>query len=637
MQYFRRFSLIRSTFRFISSVTVDVNSSTTQHELNEINKLMRTYNTTETPIRTVALFEWMLNIINIKPDFNCYLNIIRACGELDNINVCKKIQQFIENDQTLQINEYHQLQIKLIYMYAKIRNIEQAEKIFQRAKSAKGIPIDISLFGTMFKGYNMNGQPSKTVELYENEILNNKTIELDAIAATCVLTACSDCQRLDIGEYIHDEVLRLDLLNPPNLRLATSIMNMYCNCGSIDRAQEIFNQSLPIVDRIAYSSLMKTYLSINQPVQVLRLFEQSKSSSIRSDPVLYLNVINASNQLGLMHQAEYIHRLIPSHMIENNLLLIRGLIDMHSNCLHLTEAHRLFNLLEQKDNNSLASLLHGYAINGHGQQALNLFEKVKSELIFNEQVYKEILRACAFTGDLVDEARGIYQTIPDTYKTSQVAAAMVSILARASLFDQVESFIHQNKPRLQKAYHLWSAVFMVCYHAKNVEYAKSIYDEIIDDPLLSLLFADMTNSLPSNEIINYFRQEKPGICWTEIKHDDKSNYIIHEFQDNPLSENSELNIVINELKSVDVHWKTFENDLKELFCGHTATRLAIVKNLISTPPNTTIRLAKTKSTCHLCHEGIKQLSLLKKRDIILRDNIRVHHFHNGKCSCRDQF
>ncbi|CAF3866526.1 unnamed protein product [Rotaria magnacalcarata] len=588
MQYFRRFSLIRSTFRFISSVTVDVNPSTAKNELNEINKLMIAYNTTETPIRTVALFEWMLNIINLKPDFNCYLNIIRACGELDNINVCKKIQQFIENDRTLQINEYHQLQIKLIYMYAKVRNIEQAEKIFQKVKSTKGIPIDVSLFGTMFKGYNMNGQSNKTIELYENEILNKKTIELDVIAATCVLAACSDCQRLDIGEYIHDEVLRLDLLNPPNLRLATAIMNMYCNCGSIDRAQELFNQSLPIADRIAYTSLMKTYLSINQPTQVLRLFEQSKSSSIKSDPIFYLNVINASNQLGLMNQAENIHRSTPSHMIAYSLLLVRGLIDMHSHCLHLTEAHRLFSLLEQKDNNSLASLLHGYAINGQGQQALNLFEKV-------------------------------------------------SILARASLFDEVESFIHQNKSRLQNTYDLWSAVFIVCYHSKNVEYAKSIYDKIIDDPFLSLLFADMTNSVPSNEIINYFRQEKPGKCWTEIKHDDKSNYIIHEFQDNQLSENSELNTVINELKSVDVHWKTFENDLKELFCGHTATRLAIAKNLMSTPPNTTIQLTKTKSTCHLCHEGIKQLSVLKKRDIILRDNVRVHHFHSGKCSCRDQF
>ena len=69
----------------------------------------------------------------------------------------------------------------------------------------------------------MNGLPNKTIELYENEILNKKTIELDAIAATCVLTACSDCHRLDLGEYVHDEVVRLDLLNPPNLRLATAV------------------------------------------------------------------------------------------------------------------------------------------------------------------------------------------------------------------------------------------------------------------------------------------------------------------------------------------------------------------------------------------------------------------------------
>ncbi|MCC7159831.1 MAG: hypothetical protein IT281_09855 [Ignavibacteria bacterium] len=213
----------------------------------------------------------------------------------------------------------------------------------------------------------------------------------------------------------------------------SKIMNMYCNCGSIDRAQELFDQLLPIVDRIAYSSLMKTYLSINQPTQVLRLFEQSKSSSIKSDPILYLNVINACNQLGLMNQAEYIHRSIPSHMIEYNLLLIRSLIDMHSHCLHLNEANRLFSLLEQKDNNSLASLLHGYAINGQGQEALSLFEKCKSDLILNEQVYKAILYACAYTGDLVNEAWEIYKTIPDIYKTPQVAATMVNIFTDMKL------------------------------------------------------------------------------------------------------------------------------------------------------------------------------------------------------------
>jgi hypothetical protein len=66
--------------------------------------------------------------------------------------------------------------------------------------------------------YNMNGQPEKTIKLYQNEVF-----ELDAISATCILNAASDCHRLDIGEYVHNEVKRLKLLDPPNIRLATAV------------------------------------------------------------------------------------------------------------------------------------------------------------------------------------------------------------------------------------------------------------------------------------------------------------------------------------------------------------------------------------------------------------------------------
>jgi len=152
MQFFRRFSLIRASFRFLSSSNTNVTPSTTEKELYEINKLMKTYNNSHVPIRTLALFEWMLNITHVKPDFISYLQVIRACGELNNLPICQKIHQFISNDQTLQANDYRQLQIKLIYMYAKIQHIELAEEIFQQAKAMKNLPVDISLFGTMFKG-----------------------------------------------------------------------------------------------------------------------------------------------------------------------------------------------------------------------------------------------------------------------------------------------------------------------------------------------------------------------------------------------------------------------------------------------------------------------------------------------------
>jgi hypothetical protein len=152
MQYFRRLSLIRSSFRLISSSIVNVTPSTTENELSEISKLMKNYNTSHVPIRTLALFEWMLNITKLKPDFSCYLHIIRACGELNNLNACQKLHQFIEKDQTLQSNEYDHLQIKLLYMYAKTKHIDLAEQIFQQAKARNNPQLNAILFGTMFKG-----------------------------------------------------------------------------------------------------------------------------------------------------------------------------------------------------------------------------------------------------------------------------------------------------------------------------------------------------------------------------------------------------------------------------------------------------------------------------------------------------
>lgn len=68
--------------------------------------------------------------------------------------------------------------------------------------------------------YNMNGQAEKTIELY-----NNERFQLDAISATCLLNATSNCHRLDIGENVYNEVKRLKLLHPPNIRLTTAVKN----------------------------------------------------------------------------------------------------------------------------------------------------------------------------------------------------------------------------------------------------------------------------------------------------------------------------------------------------------------------------------------------------------------------------
>jgi hypothetical protein len=152
MQFFRCYPKIRTSFRCVSTFIVNTNSSTIENELNQINQLMQNYNDTHVPIRTYALFQWMIHVINIQPNFASYLHIIHACNLLKNNNACRTIHHWINKDTKLSPSAYRQLRIKLIYMYARTEQIQLAEELFQQAKDDKHSSIDALLFGTIFKG-----------------------------------------------------------------------------------------------------------------------------------------------------------------------------------------------------------------------------------------------------------------------------------------------------------------------------------------------------------------------------------------------------------------------------------------------------------------------------------------------------
>ncbi|KAK1553995.1 hypothetical protein Q3G72_006366 [Acer saccharum] len=78
-----------------------------------------------------------------------------------------------------------------------------------------------------------------------------------------------------------------------------------------------------------------------------------------------------------------------------------------------------------------------------------------------------------------------------------------------------------------------------------------------------------------------------------------------------------------------------DQEAKEKALMYHSERLAIAYGLISTRPGTTLRIIKNLRICGDCHNFVKILSSIEKREIIVRDNKRFHHFKDGKCSCRD--
>lgn len=76
-------------------------------------------------------------------------------------------------------------------------------------------------------------------------------------------------------------------------------------------------------------------------------------------------------------------------------------------------------------------------------------------------------------------------------------------------------------------------------------------------------------------------------------------------------------------------------DEQKISRAYHSERLAIAFGLISTAPQTPLRISQSHRLCSDCHNLIKFVSRVTKREIIVRDGSRFHHFKLGVCSCGD--
>ncbi|KAK8638585.1 hypothetical protein V6N13_137002 [Hibiscus sabdariffa] len=76
-------------------------------------------------------------------------------------------------------------------------------------------------------------------------------------------------------------------------------------------------------------------------------------------------------------------------------------------------------------------------------------------------------------------------------------------------------------------------------------------------------------------------------------------------------------------------------EFKEESLWYHSEKIALAFGLLALPAGAPVRIKKNLRTCGDCHTVMKLVSEILKREIIVRDVNRFHHFRNGLCSCRD--
>lgn len=133
----------------------------------------------------------------------------------------------------------------------------------------------------------------------------------------------------------------------------------------------------------------------------------------------------------------------------------------------------------------------------------------------------------------------------------------------------------------------------------------------------------------------------PGYSWVEVQNK------IHVFSvgdcSHPESERiyaylEELDLELKKdgyVSSTKLVLHDVEEEEKEHMLKYHSEKLAVAFGILTIPSGRPIRVIKNLRVCEDCHNAIKHISKIAKRQIILRDSNRFHHFSEGSCSCGD--
>lgn len=200
---------------------------------------------------------------------------------------------------------------------------------------------------------------------------------------------------------------------------------------------------------------------------------------------------------------------------------------------------------------------------------------------------------------------------------------------------------------------VWRALLGACVSHNNVELGKLSAQRVLDmephDDATHVLLSNLYANAKKWYNVAFVRKsmkkkgvkKEPGLSWIE------NQGMVHYFAVGDTS-HPDMKLISGMLEWLNMKtWRSgfvpdcsavlrqVENDEKERLLWLHSERLALAFGLIRTPSRSQIRIIKNLRICVDCHAAMKFVSKIVKRDILVRDMNRFHHFQDGICSCGD--
>ncbi|KAJ1701343.1 hypothetical protein LUZ63_001122 [Rhynchospora breviuscula] len=608
------------------------------------NLLLRAYTDSNLHDQALSLYFHLLGSSpgtypQLEPDRFTFPPVIKSCCYLCDVEAGVRIHKDAER---LGLVGDLAISNALVFMYGKCGDVAAAQKVFD-GMSERNVVSWTAMIGCLGR----NGRREEGFWLFkrmmEQGIRPNRATFLNVIPC-----AVNGEEADELYSFVIRNGLQFDLA------VQNAMVGMFVRCRKVRFARQMFDR-MPVKDLVSWSSMIEGYGQNDMYLEALQLFRDMSMLGVKPDSVTVLGVIRAcaNSMLSCLTHARFIHGFVIRNFLDKNLVSETALVDLYVKRGSLTYARRIFDQMEERSLVSWSTMISGYGMHGRGTDALLLFETMRGLVRVRPDhiVFVSVLSACSHAG-LIDEGWRYFSSMTSEYgimPRTEHYACMVDLLGRAGKLKEANEFIE--KMPITPDSSVWGSLLGACRIHRNAKLAEIAAKELFRlDPensgryvLLSNIFSSLGKGKEADKVKGLMRRKgvkrNDGFTVIEVKNR------VYKFLvgDKTKPQSSQIYVELEKLMARIKHegyvpdtnfaLHDVEEETKERSLAMHSEKLAIVFGLMNSAPGSVIRIHKNLRVCGDCHNATEYISKVTKREIVVRDSHRFHHFKDGLCSC----
>jgi pentatricopeptide repeat protein len=225
----------------------------------------------------------------ISLDKFTFVPVLNACASLRSVEEGKWVHEHIirsgfESDLFVAS--------ALVDMYTKCGSMNDASRVFNQMPSR-----DVVSWNVMILGHVKCGQSQKVLELFRR--MQCEGVPPSYFTFMWVLNACGNVVVLDEGRWAHTQIL--DAGCEDNMFVASSLVNMYAKCRSMDDAWRVFNK-MASHDVGSWNALLQGVAMHGHGMEAVAHVERMCKEGVKANIVTFVCLLSACSHAGLLDE-----------------------------------------------------------------------------------------------------------------------------------------------------------------------------------------------------------------------------------------------------------------------------------------------------------------------------------------------